>query len=170
MVMSLMVEQLWSSLPASPYFASFSHTALTSLILAFGGIVAFLMVWTEFTVIAQTSALTFMVAGTFKEIVTVMAAVLFLGEEFYAINAAGLAILVIGVFWFNYTKYRKAAAEQAATDVLERKDSSPDLNRSDGKTTPRAQVALSSAVHRSTSDNSTPRAATIAESAGPNRL
>jgi hypothetical protein len=28
------------------------------------------MVWTEFTVIAETSALTFMVAGTFKEIVT----------------------------------------------------------------------------------------------------
>ena len=32
--------------------------------------IAFLMVWTEFTVIAETSALTFMVAGTFKEIIT----------------------------------------------------------------------------------------------------
>jgi len=29
-----------------------------------------MMVWVEFTVIAQTSALTFMVAGTFKEVVT----------------------------------------------------------------------------------------------------
>ena len=40
----------------------------------------------------------------------VVAAVLFLGEEFYLINAMGLAVLVMGVFWFNYTKYKKVAA------------------------------------------------------------
>ena len=35
---------------------------------------------------------------------------LFLGEEFYLINGMGLAVLVMGVFWFNYTKYKKVAA------------------------------------------------------------
>jgi len=40
----------------------------------------------------------------------VVAAVLFLGEEFYLINGMGLAVLVMGVFWFNYTKYKKVAA------------------------------------------------------------
>lgn len=39
-----------------------------------------------------------------------MAAVLFLGEEFYLINALGLGVLIMGVFWFNYLKYKKVAA------------------------------------------------------------
>lgn len=67
---SLVVERLWAVFPGSPYFASLSHAGLTTLILAFGGCLGFMMVWVEFTVIQETSALTFMVAGTFKEIVT----------------------------------------------------------------------------------------------------
>ena len=46
------------------------HCAFTMLLMMLGGVIAFLMVWVEFMVIAETSALTFMVAGTFKEIVT----------------------------------------------------------------------------------------------------
>ena len=68
--MSLLVEHLWSRLPGSPYFASPAHVGITALILSVGALLAFMMVWVEFTVIAQTSALTFMVAGTFKEVVT----------------------------------------------------------------------------------------------------
>lgn len=40
----------------------------------------------------------------------VMAAVVFLGEDFYLINALGLGVLIMGVFWFNYLKYKKVAA------------------------------------------------------------
>ena len=69
-LMSLLVEHLWDRLPGSPYFASPAHVGVTGLILCVGALLAFMMVWVEFTVIAQTSALTFMVAGTFKEIVT----------------------------------------------------------------------------------------------------
>ena len=68
--MSLLVEHLWDTLPGSPYFASLAHGGVTALILCVGALLAFMMVWVEFTVIAQTSALTFMVAGTFKEVVT----------------------------------------------------------------------------------------------------
>ena len=68
--MSLLVEHLWDRLPGSPYFASPTHVGVTALILCIGAVLAFMMVWVEFTVIAQTSALTFMVAGTFKEVVT----------------------------------------------------------------------------------------------------
>lgn len=39
-----------------------------------------------------------------------MAAVAFLGEDFYLINALGLGVLIMGVFWFNYLKYKKVAA------------------------------------------------------------
>jgi solute carrier family 35, member C2 len=107
---SLVAERLWKTLPGSPYFDSPASLALTACVVAGGAVIAFLMVWVEFTVIALTSALTFMVAGTFKEIVTVLAAVTFLGEAFTAINAAGLAVLIAGVALFNYTKYRKAMA------------------------------------------------------------
>lgn len=69
-LMSLLVEHLWDRLPGSPYFASPAHVGVTALILCVGALLAFMMVWVEFTVIAQTSALTFMVAGTFKEVVT----------------------------------------------------------------------------------------------------
>lgn len=69
-MMSLMIERLWLVLPGSPYFDSIQSLLTTTMIMLFGGTIAFFMVWTEFTVIAETSALTFMVAGTFKEIVT----------------------------------------------------------------------------------------------------
>ena len=70
LIMSLVVERLWVVLPRSPYFDSASSLAVTSGLMLFGGLIAFTMVWVEFTVIAETSALTFMVAGTFKEFVT----------------------------------------------------------------------------------------------------
>lgn len=70
LLMSLLVEHLWDTIPGSPYFASPAHVGVTALILCVGALLAFMMVWVEFTVIAQTSALTFMVAGTFKEVVT----------------------------------------------------------------------------------------------------
>ena len=69
-VISLAIERLWIILPHSPYFASAHAMLVTAGVMSFGGVIAFLMVWTEFTVIQQTSALTFMVAGTFKELVT----------------------------------------------------------------------------------------------------
>ena len=69
-IMSLIIERLWLVLPGSPYFDSIQSLFTTTMIMLFGGTIAFFMVWTEFTVIAETSALTFMVAGTFKEIVT----------------------------------------------------------------------------------------------------
>ena len=43
----------------------------------------------------------------------VMAAVTFLGEEFSAVNALGLLILIFGVLLFNYTKYKKIISGQA---------------------------------------------------------
>ncbi len=69
-LMSLFVERLWAVIPTSPYFDSTRALALTAGLMLCGGLIAFLMVWVEFTVISETSALTFMVAGTFKEIVT----------------------------------------------------------------------------------------------------
>ena len=110
LIISLLFESLWSKLPGSPYFESLPHTLVTIAVLLTGGLIAFCMVWAEFTLIANTSALTFMVAGTFKEIVTVGAAVIFLHEKFTLINAIGLVVLIAGVVLFNYFKYQKMKA------------------------------------------------------------
>jgi solute carrier family 35 protein C2 len=70
LVLSLAHERLWERLPASPYFANAWMVLLSLAIIFAGALIAFAMVVAEFALIANTSALTFMVAGTFKEIVT----------------------------------------------------------------------------------------------------
>jgi solute carrier family 35, member C2 len=107
LVLSLGHEKLWDTLPTSPYFETLSHALLTGVIMLVGGLIAFLMVWSEFALIANTSALTFMVAGTFKEILTVGAAVFFLHEDFTFVNALGLLVLIFGVVLFNMYKLKK---------------------------------------------------------------
>lgn len=107
LVTSLCTEHLWSSLPNSTYFSSVWNSCLTVGILLAGGVIALCMVFAEFTLIANTSALTFMVAGTFKEVVTVGAAVLFLHEDFTLVNGLGLVVLISGVALYNYFKYQK---------------------------------------------------------------
>ncbi|KAK9828533.1 hypothetical protein WJX72_000627 [[Myrmecia] bisecta] len=155
LVMSVLVERLWEVLPTSPYFETPGHLLVTAGLLLFGGVIAFLMVWVEFKVISETSALTFMVAGTFKEIVTVMAAVVFLGEDFSFINGVGLLILISGVVLFNYTKYRKMVlGEIRASSELKTRHtgaSSPKADTADveSPTTPTNGV-MSTATQRGT--------------------
>jgi solute carrier family 35 protein C2 len=110
LLISLLFERLWAVLPPSPYFSTPLHCAVTAAVMAFGGVIAFSMVWAEYALIGRTSALTFMVVGIFKEIVTVGAAVLVLHEPFTVVNAVGLLVLVAGVAGFNWMKWRRIAA------------------------------------------------------------
>jgi len=103
-LMSLISEKVWVSLPETAYFSTAENAALTFLMIFFGGVLAFSMVWAEFKVIQETSAMTFTVAGTFKEVVTIVASVFIFGDEFHLINGFGLFVLMIGVGLFNYIK------------------------------------------------------------------
>jgi hypothetical protein len=58
-------------------------------------------------VIKETSALTFMIAGTVKEVVTVITAVIVFGDKFGVINGVGLVIVIAGVLLFNWYKLQK---------------------------------------------------------------
>ena len=111
--LSLLFEPVWSAVHTSIYFASLLNVGITALLVVLSAVLAFAMVWTEFALIATTSALTFMVAGVFKEIVTVIVAHLTFGDEFTAINTVGLAVLISGVCLFNYQKYQKLQREAA---------------------------------------------------------
>jgi solute carrier family 35 protein C2 len=106
LVTSLCVEKPWR-LAGTPFFSSWAHSSIVFGVALADALIALCMVYAEFTLIANTSALTFMVAGTFKEVVTIGAAVLFLGEEFTPINGLGLLTLICGVSLYNYFKYQK---------------------------------------------------------------
>lgn len=119
-LLSLCTERLWVTLPASPYFASPLHMLMTAGIIAAGALIAFLMVWTEFKVIAETSSLTLMIAGTCKEVVTVVAAVIIMGDPFGPVNVLGLIVVISGVMLFNYYKYRRVKAGELRINKVPR--------------------------------------------------
>eukprot|EP01026_Neomeris_dumetosa_P061747 TRINITY_DN58302_c0_g2_i5.p1 TRINITY_DN58302_c0_g2~~TRINITY_DN58302_c0_g2_i5.p1 ORF type:complete len:353 (+),score=33.03 TRINITY_DN58302_c0_g2_i5:481-1539(+) len=104
---SLLGERALWHLTSYSYFASFQQVLGTICLLTFGSVVAWVMVWTEFKVIQQASSLTLVIAGTFKELFTVLAGVLLDGDSFTWINGVGLIILIMGVSLYNYQKYQK---------------------------------------------------------------
>ena len=81
-------------------------TILLAVIMG-GALIAILMVVAEFLVIQETDALTLMVAGSFKELITDAAGVIIFGDAFTLINGAGIGLLLVGVGLFNYRKYLK---------------------------------------------------------------
>jgi hypothetical protein len=50
MLLSLVSERLWHTLPGSPYFSSLERCLLTLCIILFGALLAFFMVWAEYQV------------------------------------------------------------------------------------------------------------------------
>lgn len=110
LALSLAFEPLWHLARTNVYFSSIGHVLLSLALISVGAFIAFFMVLVEFMLIGSTSALTFMVAGVFKEIVTVGVAHFTYGDQFTALNGAGLAVLLAGVGLFNYQQYAKARA------------------------------------------------------------
>eukprot|EP01135_Chromosphaera_perkinsii_P001396 Nk52_evm13s166 gene=Nk52_evmTU13s166 len=83
-------------------------TAFLSLgIVMFGGVVAFTMNVVEFLVISLTSSVTMSVAGIFKEICTIVLAVVFLGERLSVLNVLGLIISLVGISSYNAYKFHQ---------------------------------------------------------------
>ena len=62
----------------------------------------------------ETDALTLMVAGSFKELLTVAAGIAVFKDSFTRTNAAGLGVLVIGVALFNVRKYLAVRPQASA--------------------------------------------------------
>lgn len=113
-LMSFTAEPLHRIWTVSIYFSSISYMALTFGMISLGSVFAFFMVLVEFVLIARTSALTFMVAGVFKEFLTVVVAHFVFGDELSWMNIFGLFVLIFGVILFNIWKYDKQQREKKA--------------------------------------------------------
>ncbi|XP_051135754.1 probable sugar phosphate/phosphate translocator At1g06470 isoform X4 [Andrographis paniculata] len=97
----------WDEFNMSNYFNSWWHTVRSCLLMSFGGILAFVMVLSEYILVSVTSAVTVTIAGVVKEVVTILVAVLYFHDEFTWIKGVGLAITMVGVSLFNWYKYEK---------------------------------------------------------------
>ncbi|KIZ00166.1 hypothetical protein MNEG_7792 [Monoraphidium neglectum] len=126
LLLSLAFEGLWDALPDSPYFDGLQACLSTAGLVFAGAVIAFLMVWAEFEVIRDTSALTFMVAGVVKEIITIGWAILIFGDSFGLINGVGLAVAICGVALFNVYKLRRLRELGSQEVVLVRRPGSSD--------------------------------------------
>lgn len=77
-------------------------------------------------VIKETSALTFMIAGTCKEVVTVITAVIVFGDKFGFVNGIGLVIVIGGVLLFNW--YKLSKLRQQVRQRIHSKEGSLDVD------------------------------------------
>lgn len=76
-------------------------------ILVCPGVIAFLMVASEFALLQRSSVVTLSVAGIFKEIMTITAAAIIFGDPLTTVNISGLAVTIVSVGWYNWWKIRK---------------------------------------------------------------
>jgi hypothetical protein len=137
-IMSLFFESLIVDFRSSIYFSSLQHVNITIALIGASALLAFFMVWAEYALIAATSALTFMVAGQVKEILTIIFFVVVSGTPFMWVNGFGLAVLMCGLILFNYSKYLKL--QQAAEKLPVGQEASGALQDTGG--VPRDRVSL----------------------------
>jgi drug/metabolite transporter (DMT)-like permease len=72
-----------------------------------GAVIAFVLLLAELLLVRATSGLTLSVAGIFKEVLTIYASIMLLGEELTLTNAAGLAVTLVGVVSYNLLMMRR---------------------------------------------------------------
>ena len=86
-----------------------------AVIMLFPGILAFLMVSAEFSLIQRTSVVTLSVCGIFKEVLTVSAASVTFGDKLSPINLSGLLVTILAIAAYNWLKYAKMRSDAKAT-------------------------------------------------------
>ena len=88
------------------FFATVRSTIEILGLLAFGGVIAFIMVIFEYKLIKATSVVTFSVAGIAKEIITILTSARMFGDRFTGGKIVGLVISIGGIAAYNYVRVR----------------------------------------------------------------
>ncbi|ESN90307.1 hypothetical protein HELRODRAFT_165959 [Helobdella robusta] len=78
-------------------------------ILLFGAVLAFMLEYSEFMVVSQSSGLTLSIAGIFKEVLTLLLAAFINGDEMSLVNAVGLLMCLAGIVLHVLFKYKQTA-------------------------------------------------------------
>ncbi|CAN4103165.1 unnamed protein product [Withania somnifera] len=118
-VLSLIFDP-WQEFGSSSYFDSSWHITRSTLLMLFGGTLAFFMVLTEYILVSVTSAVTVTIAGVVKEAVTIVVAVFYFHDKFTWMKGVGLMTIMLGVSLFNWYKYDKLQKGNLSEDEMSR--------------------------------------------------
>ncbi|XP_042514431.1 probable sugar phosphate/phosphate translocator At1g06470 isoform X2 [Macadamia integrifolia] len=102
-LLSLVMDP-WDEFKKNNYFNSSWHVLRSTLLMIFGGTLAFFMVLTEYILVSVTSAVTVNIAGVVKEAVTILVAVFYFHDQFTWLKGIGLITIMVGVSLFNWFK------------------------------------------------------------------
>ncbi|KAI8575707.1 hypothetical protein K450DRAFT_260424 [Umbelopsis ramanniana AG] len=96
----------------SAFFLTFKEGLHTMLVMLFGGVLAFLMIMSEFFLIKRTSVLTLSVCGIFKEVATITVSAIVFGDKLTVVNIMGLCVTLFGIALYNWMKFHERRPEQ----------------------------------------------------------
>jgi len=94
--------------------SSASHVGFLAGLAAVGGLVSCLMLVTEMQVVKLSSGLTLSVSGIFKELLTVLASALVLGDTLTWHNVSGLFLCLVGIAHYTSVKRREMSEDGVA--------------------------------------------------------
>lgn len=77
------------------------------IIMMIPGVIAFLMTLSEFFLLNGTSVLTLSIAGIFKELLTLLVAALYFGDEMSIVNGIGLIITLCAIISYNVYRFKR---------------------------------------------------------------
>jgi solute carrier family 35 protein C2 len=116
-VFSCFQEDWWDTVPGSPWLDDPSDLLVDGGITLLGAVMAFCMSMAEFELLKETSAVTVMVIGTAKDVVTVACSILIFGDVFGLENFFGMCFVLAGIAAYNYHKAMCAREEREAEEV-----------------------------------------------------
>lgn len=102
-IMGIFVEGMGNIIHASLW--NDKGLILGSLLLILPGVLAFCMTLSEFVLLQRTSVLTLSIVGIAKEIVTIITATIFFGDNLTLVNVIGLIVTISSILAYNSYRY-----------------------------------------------------------------
>ncbi|KAF8322169.1 TPT-domain-containing protein, partial [Clavulina sp. PMI_390] len=118
-ILSLLIEG-WGDLfwgKGSKFWVSVGTTFQTLVFLISPGVLAFVMVMSEFYIIQRVGMVPMSVAGIFKEVTTISLSAWVFGDEITPVNMVGVGITFIGIGLFTHHKYLKSVHSSTPLDA-----------------------------------------------------
>ncbi|KAJ1678317.1 hypothetical protein EV182_004305 [Spiromyces aspiralis] len=157
--LSIAFEGPWQMLSVVESKGHIGLLRLTGMMAA-GGVLAFVMVLSEFGIISRTSAVTLSIAGIFKEVLTVIFSVMTFQDKLNYVNVVGLGVALTGIILYNMYKLRlmstAAVSASQPRPVTESYHASDRVGRSDSFSNQTMMGEMPTAVDEGRSRDSVP--------------
>ncbi|KAH9270072.1 hypothetical protein BASA83_007903 [Batrachochytrium salamandrivorans] len=103
------------SLGAAPQLSTATGILEVAGLMLCSGVVSFILILLELTLITETSVVTFSVAGIFKEIITIAISAFVFGDRFTGNVLLGLVVSICGIAGYNFLRLSQSNELRGAT-------------------------------------------------------